>query len=217
MTTLIVIAKQPVPGRSKTRLNPPLSLEQAAQLAAACIDDTLAALSSAPASRRILFFEGALIPASAADLEVIAQPPGTLDERLAWLFDRCTEPTLLVGMDTPQLSATHLAPVLTAWSDEIDAWYGPATDGGFWALGMREPRGDLIRGVPMSQDNTGAMQLARLDSAGLRVGVLEQLTDVDTFADALAVAADAPHTRFARELGRIVASTTLPQAGAAED
>ena len=216
MTTLVVIAKEPIPGKSKTRLNPPLTFEQAADLAAACIDDTLAALAAAPASKRILFFEGARIPASAAGFEVIAQPPGTLDERLAWLFDNSTEPTVLVGMDTPQLVASHLAPALDGWADDIDVWYGPAEDGGFWALGMREPRGDLIRGVPMSQDDTGAIQLARLSAAGLRVGLLEHLTDVDTIADALAVAADAAHTRFARELRRIVASTTPPLAGAAE-
>ena len=66
-------------------------------------------------------------------------------------------------MDTPQLTAAHLAPVLpTGRRTTIDAWFGPATDGGFWALGMREPRGDLIRGVPMSRDDTGAQQLRRL-------------------------------------------------------
>lgn len=217
MTTLVLIAKEPLPGRAKTRLSPPLTLEQAARIAAACIDDTVAALATVPANRRILFFEGDCIPAAAADYEVIAQPPGALDERLAWIFDHCDEPTLLVGMDTPQLTATHLAPALHEWDNAVDAWYGPASDGGFWALGMREPRGDLVRGVPMSRDDTGAAQLIRLESAGLRVGHLELLTDVDTIADALAVAASAPHSRFASELRGALSSTTPPPARAGED
>lgn len=212
MTTLVIIAKEPVAGKAKTRLHPPLSLTQAAQVAAACIDDTIAAMALVPASRRILFFEGRRVPSSAADLEVVRQPEGALDERLAWIFDYCAGPVLLVGMDTPQLTAAHLAPVLSD-GGEVDAWYGPAADGGFWALGMREPRGDLIRGVPMSREDTGAIQLDRLVSAGMRVTRLAQLTDVDTIADAQVVAAEAPHTRFARELHAALSTLGGPASG----
>jgi glycosyltransferase A (GT-A) superfamily protein (DUF2064 family) len=202
MTTLIVIAKEPLPGRAKTRLHPPLSLEQAAQLAAAAIDDTLAAVADLPASRRILLFEGDRPPPSADGYEVMPQTSGDLDERLAAAFDAVGGPTVLIGMDTPQLCAADLAPAFEEWGD-VDAWFGPADDGGFWALGLREPpgglrRGQLIRGVPMSRADTGDRQLARLADAGLRVGMLRELTDVDTYDDALRVAADAPATAFAR-------------------
>jgi uncharacterized protein len=200
MTTLVVIAKEPLPGRAKTRLHPPLSLEQAAQLAAAAIDDTFAAVAGVAATRRIVLFDGAVVPSSAAGCEVVPQAAGDLDERLGAIFDYCDEPMLLIGMDTPQVTAADLSPVFAPWPDDVDAWFGPATDGGFWALGMREPRGDLIRGVPMSQNDTGAHQLARLRDAGLRVGMLATLTDVDTIASARAVAALAPTTRFARLL-----------------
>lgn len=196
MTTLIVIAKEPLPGRAKTRLHPPLSLEQAADLAAAAIDDTLAAVADLPASRRILLFEGANPPRAAAGYEIMPQAGGELDERLAAAFDAVDGPAVLIGMDTPQLRAADLA---AAFGEvDVDAWFGPADDGGFWALGMREPRGDLIRGVPMSRDDTGAIQLNRLEAAGLRVGMLRELTDVDTFDDARRVAAAAPATAFAR-------------------
>ncbi len=215
MTTLVLIAREPLPGRAKTRLHPPLTLEQAARVAAACIDDTIAAIESVAATRRILFFEGQDVPVSAAGFEVLAQPPGSLDERLGWLFDYCTEPTVLVGMDTPQLTAAHLAPVFTRWTNDVDAWIGPASDGGFWCLGMRDPRGDLVRGIAMSRDDTGDSQLARLESAGMRVGLLDQLMDVDVIADAITVAAGAPNTRFAREL-RSAMSTTPPPARALE-
>jgi glycosyltransferase A (GT-A) superfamily protein (DUF2064 family) len=207
VTTLVLVAKEPLPGKAKTRLNPPLTLEQAAELAAACIDDTLAAVASLPTGRRILFFEGARPPAAAADFELIEQPFGTLDVRLGALFDACSGPTVLIGMDTPQLSTQDLAPAFRSWPDDIDAWFGPAADGGFWALGMREPRGDLIRGVPMSQLETGRTQFDRLEAAGMKVGLLATLTDVDTIEDALTVAAEAPNSRFARALRR---SLTTP-------
>ena len=203
MTTLVVIAKEPLPGRAKTRLHPPLSLEQAALVAAAAIDDTLRAMAAVPAGRRVLLFDGMVPPPGSDDYEVVPQVDGGLDERLAAIFDASSGPTVLVGMDTPQLTAAHLAPAFADWSlgsRGADAWFGPASDGGFWALGMREPRGDLIRGVPMSADTTGAQQLQRLEDAGLTVGMLDTLDDVDTIDDARTVAALAPLTRFAAVL-----------------
>lgn len=205
MTTLIVIAKEPLPGKAKTRLHPPFTLEQAAALAAAAIDDTLAAVAGVNASRRILLFDGDRPPVSAGGYEIVPQSVGDLDERLAAAFDAVTGPTVLIGMDTPQLRAADLAPAFDGWPGDVDAWFGPADDGGFWALGMREPRGDLIRGVPMSRNDTGALQLARLHDAGLRVGMLRELTDVDTIDDARRVAAAAPATAFARRYAEFAA------------
>lgn len=206
MTAIAVICKEPLPGRAKTRLHPPLTLEQAAELAAAAIDDTLRVASAVDAGRRILLFEGNRLPPRSEHFDVITQTDGTLDLRLGALFDECDEPLLLIGMDTPQVTAEHLAPAFDGWPHDTgspDAWFGAASDGGFWALGMREPRGDLIRGVPMSQDDTGAIQLARLVDVGLTVGHLTTLTDVDTFDTAREVAAAAPTTRFAAALARI--------------
>ncbi|MEO6117074.1 MAG: DUF2064 domain-containing protein [Pseudolysinimonas sp.] len=199
MTTLVLIAKEPLAGRVKTRLHPPLTLEQAAQLAAAAIADTVAAVATLAVSRRVLLFDGQLIPDAAKHYELVRQVDGSLDARLAALFDASVGPTILIGMDTPQLQATDLAPAL-AWPKGIDAWLGPASDGGYWAIGMREPRGGLILGVPMSRDDTARHQLRRLADAGLQVGMLPTLTDVDTIADAREVARTAPDTAFARLL-----------------
>jgi glycosyltransferase A (GT-A) superfamily protein (DUF2064 family) len=200
MTTLIVIAKECLPGKVKTRLHPPLSLDQAAQLAAASLDDTLAAVATLPATRRVLAFDGRVAPAAAAGYEVVPQVDGTLDDRLGAIFDGCSEPTVLIGMDTPQVSAEVLAPIFAPWPDDVDAWFGPAADGGFWALALRLPDGDLIRGVPMSRSDTGERQLERLRAAGLRVQILPTLTDVDHIEDAYTVAAIAPTGRFAATL-----------------
>jgi glycosyltransferase A (GT-A) superfamily protein (DUF2064 family) len=199
VTTIILIAKETIPGKVKTRLHPPLSLEQAATLAAASISDTLDAIATLDAGRRILLFDGERVPAGAEDYEVMPQVSGDLDERLAAAFDACDGPVVLIGMDTPQLTAGDLSPVFD-WPEGVDAFFGPASDGGFWALGMAEPRGDLIRGVPMSRDDTGALQLQRLVDAGLEVAMLPELCDVDTIFDALAVAEIAPSGRFAATL-----------------
>jgi glycosyltransferase A (GT-A) superfamily protein (DUF2064 family) len=216
MTTLVVIAKECLPGKVKTRLHPPLSLEEAARVASAALADTLAVASALPATRRILLFDGVVPPQEARGYEILPQVSGGLDARLGAMFDVVTGPTVLVGMDTPQLTASDLAPVFTGWSGDVDAWFGPANDGGFWALALREPRGDLLRGIPMSHDDTGAHQLARLAGAGLRVGMLPALVDVDTIDDALDVAALAPRSRFARALASTEAlrgSRALQDAG----
>ncbi len=83
-------------------------------------------------------------------------------------------------MDTPQLTAAHLRAPLEQWPADVDAWFGPATDGGFWMLGLRDPDGDLVRGIRMSQSDTGARQRERLVEAGLMTADLDTLTDIDT-------------------------------------
>lgn len=173
-------------------------------LAAAALADTLFVAAQLSATRRLLFFEGAVIPRGAENFEVLAQGTGTLDERLGSLFDHETAPLALIGMDTPQLTAELLAPVFAPWPDDIDAWFGPATDGGFWCLALAEPDGALLRGVPMSRSDTGRIQLERLTARGLRVGILPSLTDVDTFETALEVATLSPYSRFASALADIV-------------
>lgn len=210
-TTLLVVAKEPVPGRVKTRLSPYYTPRQAAALAEAALADTLHAGLGLPARRRLLVLDGRPGPWLPAGYEVVAQAAGGLDVRLAAAFGQCDGPALLVGMDTPQLTPELLAPVFaaTAW-DACDAWFGPASDGGFWALGLADP-GDpaLLLGVPMSTSRTGAVQRLRLTAAGLRVRDLPVLRDVDTPSDAAQVAAEAPHTRF----GRLVAESSSSVAG----
>ncbi|GAB2724464.1 hypothetical protein GCM10010442_52210 [Kitasatospora kifunensis] len=205
--TLLVIAKAPVPGRVKTRLTPPWTPQQAAVLAQAALTDTLETLTTVPAGRRLLVLDGepgAWLPPG---WQVVPQACGGLDERLAAAFAQAarlapTAPALLVGMDTPQLTAPMLAePLAAVRRAGVDAWYGPATDGGFWALGLARPTAQLARrlllGVPMSSADTGATLLGRLAEAGLTVAHLPALTDVDTARDAREVASAVPHGRFA--------------------
>jgi glycosyltransferase A (GT-A) superfamily protein (DUF2064 family) len=203
VTTLLVLAKEPLPGRVKTRLQPPFSPAEAAALAEAALADTLAAVGRAPADRRVLVLAGRPGRWLPPGFEVWPQAGGGLDRRIAAALAGCTGPCLLVGMDTPQLTPALLE---VCWRG-VDAVFGPATDGGYWCLGLREPgpalAARLLHGVPMSTTRTGPAQLGRLRAAGLRVAMLPELRDVDTAADARAVAAAAPHGRFARTLAEL--------------
>ncbi|MEC4017904.1 TIGR04282 family arsenosugar biosynthesis glycosyltransferase [Streptomyces sp. H27-D2] len=201
---MLVIAKAPVPGRVKTRLTPVCTPEEAALLAEAALADTLAVVLAVPARRRILVLDGRPGRWLPDGIEVLPQCSGGLDERLAAAFGAVDGPALLIGMDTPQITPALLAPALAAdaWQ-RCDAWFGPATDGGFWALGLAEPAPRLLRGVPMSTAATGAAQRRRLTTAGLRVRDLPPLCDVDTADDAIQVAAAAPGGRFAAAVARM--------------
>ncbi|MFF1677651.1 DUF2064 domain-containing protein [Streptomyces sp. NPDC058256] len=199
MSTLLVIAKEPLPGRVKTRLTPPFTPQEAALLAEAALVDTLRTVAATPASRHVLVLEGAPGRWLPTGFDVVPQCAGGLDERLAAAFAGCEGPTLLIGMDTPQVTPE----LLTVDFADCDAYFGPAEDGGFWALGLATPDPELLRGVPMSTPTTGAVQRDRLTAAGLRVRELPALRDVDTAADAEAVAAAAPGGRFAAELARV--------------
>ncbi|MEU0969354.1 DUF2064 domain-containing protein, partial [Streptomyces sp. NPDC005917] len=165
MTTLLVIAKEPRPGRVKTRLTPPFSPKQAAALAEASLADTLRTVADTPATRRVLALDGSPGPWLPAGFDVVPQCAGGLDERLAHAFAGCAGPTLLIGMDTPQVTPA----LLTVDFADCDAYFGPAEDGGFWALALADPDPQLLRGVPMSTPETGAVQRRRLVAAGLRV------------------------------------------------
>ncbi|MFF2512865.1 DUF2064 domain-containing protein [Streptomyces sp. NPDC058086] len=204
MTTLLVIAKEPRPGRVKTRLTPPFTPREAALLAEASLVDTLRTVAATPARRRVLVLDGAAGDWLPGGFDVVPQCAGSLDERLAAAFAGCDGPALLIGMDTPQVTPE----LLTVDFAGCDAYFGPAEDGGFWALGLAAPDPALLRGVPMSTPTTGAVQRKRLVAAGLCVRDLPRLRDVDTAADAEAVAAVAPPgSRFAAELGRLRTAT----------
>jgi len=211
---LIVLAKAPVPGRVKTRLCPPATPEQAARLAAAALADTLGAALRVPAAQVVVALDGEPEPTLAVALAgttVIAQRGGPLGERIAAAHadvaglapGACT---VLIGMDTPQLDPAVLDRCLDAVADPDgpDAVLGPAADGGWWALALRNPRyAELVRSVSASRSDTGARTRAALETAGLRVAAMPELTDVDTMVDAHAVARACPGSRFAAQLAAV--------------
>lgn len=205
MTQLLLIAKAPVAGLVKTRLCPPCTAEQAAAVAAAALADTIDALSAVPATRRTVVLSGRWpLPAG---WSVTPQRGDGLGERLVNGFSDtalANTASLLVGMDTPQVTPHLLAAALDALAG-TDAVLGPAVDGGWWALGLRDPAAAaVLRTVPMSTSDTGARTEAALRGLGLRVRMLPTLRDVDTALDAHAVAAGCPRSRFARAVAELV-------------
>ena len=205
MTALLVIAKAPVAGRVKTRLTPPCSPADAAALAAAALADTLAAVArSRRAGRRVLVLDGEPGPWIPRGVDVLPQRGDGLAARLAAAFCEVGGPALLIGMDTPQVTTRQLDAGLRAL-DRADAVFGPALDGGYWAIGLRRADPAVFRDVPMSVPTTAAVQRARLAALDLATIELPPLVDVDTIADARRVAAAAPATHFARALERVAA------------
>lgn len=194
---LVVLAKEPLPGRAKTRLTPPLTPQQGAAVALGCLRDTLDAVRRTPCARRTLVLEGQPGPWLPAGFDLLPQRGLGLDERLAAAFDdvtaTCPLPALLVGMDTPQVTPELLGDALSALlSDGTDAVLGLAADGGWWALGLRTGRADALLGVPMSRADTGVRQRDRLDALGLATRDLPVLRDVDRTVDLALVAPALP-------------------------
>jgi len=234
MTAIAVIAKAPAAGRSKTRLTPPCTPEQAAVIAAASVGDTLDAVRAAPVADRVVALDG---HPGALDLDgftVVPQVDGDLGTRLAAAFaDAMTDgpvPTLLIGMDTPQVTPQLLADCLDRLvaGGPGTAVLGTAPDGGWWALGLHSALAALVLpAVPMSRDDTAqrtraaleeagltvldlpALTRAALEATGLTVLDLPELTDIDHFPDAVSVAALCPpDSRTRRVVDGIAAGRT---------
>jgi glycosyltransferase A (GT-A) superfamily protein (DUF2064 family)/SAM-dependent methyltransferase len=204
--TIVVLAKEPRPGRVKTRLQARFSPEQASALAAAALSDTLAAVLASRVQRRVLAWEGDPTGWNRG-FEVVAQPDGDLSVRLASAFSavqtaRPDEPTLLIGMDTPQVQPWLLE---HRWGG-ADAVLGLSDDGGFWAIGLRDADPYAVfDGIEMSTNRTGAIQFARLLDLKLSVQLLPPLRDIDDPADAELVADRHPGLRFSRRYQGVVA------------
>jgi uncharacterized protein len=191
--TVLVVAKAPVPGLAKTRLAIDVGAEVAADIAAAALLDTLDAVAAAQVAQRVVALTGDLGQACRAgeiadrltDFTVITQRGDGFAERLANAHRDAAAPglpVLQIGMDTPQVSPELIAGCGRALVD--DAVLGLAADGGWWVLGVRDAAmAECLRGVPMSQPDTGAQTLAALRNNGLRVRLVAELADVDTVAD----------------------------------
>ncbi len=214
---LLVLAKAPVAGLAKTRLCPPATPTDAARIAAAALLDTLDNAAAVADARVLVAWTGALADAENADelalalaaTELFAQCEGELGRRIAAAHAEAARrapgsAVLQIGMDTPQQDARVLAEALHQLhrtDGAPDAVLGPAVDGGWWALGLRDPRrAAVLADVPMSRPDTGELTRRALRAAGLTVAALPEARDVDTAVDAQVVAAVAPHSRFAAEV-----------------
>ncbi|MDQ3353024.1 MAG: DUF2064 domain-containing protein [Actinomycetota bacterium] len=206
---LLVVAKEPVPGRVKTRLCPPCTHEEAAALAEAALADTLEACCAVGVERVVVALDGRAGPWVPPGVDLVDQGSGAFDVRLARAWSQVRGPALQIGMDTPQVTPDLLRGALDRLGlHGTDAVLGPAEDGGWWGLGLSQPDPQVVLGIPTSRADTGRRQLERLVATGRRTGLLAVLRDVDRYRDALAVAVTIPGTRFGAmvaEMGRRVA------------
>lgn len=188
-----IIAKAPVAGLVKTRLCPPCSHEQAANVAAAALSDTFTAVdevATATGARRALLLDGEPQAWMHTGFEIVAQRGDGLGQRLCNGFADLG-PGVIIGMETPHVAGA-LVHALHALRSGVDA-IGLATDGGYWMIGLTaasvELRDLVFDGVPMSASHTGTAQLRRLHSLGRAVRMVSMARDLDTFDDLVAVAA----------------------------
>jgi rSAM/selenodomain-associated transferase 1 len=203
--TVVVMAKEPVPGRAKTRLCPPCSPEQAARIAEAALADTLVAVTECGARRRILVLDGNPGTWLPPGFAIVEQCDGRLDERLEAAWSGIDGPAIQIGMDTPQVTPRALDEALEALG-RCDAVLGPALDGGWWCVGFATTPTGAFRDVRMSRTDTGARQHARLTQLGLDVRLLDPQRDIDSWADAVAVASTRPSSRTAAAVAAVAAA-----------
>jgi len=197
MTALLIIfAKEPRPGQVKTRLSPPLSSEGVAQLYHSFLLDILEEMGRVPDVRITLAFS----PAEAQGFFRSLAPPGTdlfpqagidLGERMARAFAHGFKtgfgPILLRGSDTPDLPAALVSEAREVLaSGKAPVVLGPATDGGYYLIGLNDPQPALFQGPAWSSSTVLSSTLKTARQRGLRVHLLPSWSDIDTYDDLLA-------------------------------
>lgn len=188
---LIVVAKEPVPGRTKTRLSPPLTPELASDLYRCLLIDTLAlmkrlhsadlSVAYAPASA-----EGYFAHLAPNGFRRVAQQGANLGERLARALDHHFRlgyrRVAIMNSDGPTLPLAYLEEAFTSL-DDADVTLGPGHDGGYYLIGMKELYSGLFEDIPWSTGQVLARTLAAGRKLGLTVHQLPGWYDVDVGAD----------------------------------
>lgn len=203
--TVLVVAKAPVPGEVKTRLAATVGFEMAAVIASAALLDTLDAVLALPVGARVVALTGdvdqthhpEVLRDKLADFVVVDQRGDSFADRLANAYADTAaavgdRPIMQIGMDTPQVTADLLDRCGRTLLG-TDAVLGPATDGGWWLLGVRTAAmADCLRIVPMSRPDTGELTRIALQDRGINVVLVDELADVDVAADVEAVRRSCP-------------------------
>lgn len=195
---VVVMARTPRAGRTKTRLRPVLADHEAAALSEAMLADRCAQVAALSAVVPAIAFAREP-PGSAGDLDpfpppsgfrLVAQPEGDLGACLlaaAAAFLDEGLPVVLVDADSPTLPSVFLEQAVESLREDgeraIDLVLGPAEDGGYYLIGLRRPAPELFRDMPWSTAQVAAETLERARRIGLRVRVLPAWWDLDRPAD----------------------------------
>jgi uncharacterized protein len=189
---LIVLAKAPAAGVTKTRLCPHLTPEEAAQFAAASLIDTLAVARSVPGCLlRLAHPPGAEEPLAALLGDnlppAFAVPPGDVGTAMCYAIEcaldhRATQ-VALIGSDLPSLPPAHIAAAFARLDEGADIVLGPAEDGGYYLIAATAPHPDLFTGIPWSTNAVYAATVARVAAHTLMLATLPTWYDIDDMAD----------------------------------
>jgi len=187
---LLVVAKRPAPGHTKTRLTPPLSPEQAAALYECLLRDTLDLIRRVPDVQSAI----AYLPEEARDYFATLAPDfelfqqegadlgARLDNALSYYLSRGYERVAIMNSDGPTLPVASLTAAFEELGNGADVVLGPADDGGYYLIGLRRPMPRLLREVRMSTPTVLADTLALAAEEGLRVALLPMWYDIDDVA-----------------------------------
>lgn len=191
MQTFGMFVKHPQPGQVKTRLAAEIGADAAAGLYAAFVRD-LAARFETVAERCVLGYAPATGAAQqyfrqfAPAFDLWPQPDVDLGERMGRFFaDHLQSPTdraVLIGSDSPTLPRALVEQAFQAL-DTADCVLGPATDGGYYLVGLRGRAWPIFDDITWSAPTVLAQTIARVQSAGTRLALLAPWYDVDTAAD----------------------------------
>ena len=190
---LAVMAKAPIAGEVKTRLVPPFTQEQAADLYRALLLDQLEHLSRLTVADLYLVYA----PGSAAPLmkqlappnfRCLAQHGGDLGERMNAasidLWRRGHRNVVLVGSDLPALPLSYLETAfgLLATSTH-QVVLGPSRDGGYYLVGMNQPTPEIFQDMTWSHDQVLAQTTDKLGKLGIQPALLPEWFDIDSVED----------------------------------
>lgn len=190
---IIVMAKQPQVGQTKTRLYPALSWQEAAYLYQALLQDTielaanqpwadLAVAITPPESRR--YFES-ISPRGTLLLPVEGQDIGAcLAQILALSLRMGYSKALALNSDGPSLPPEYLGQAL-AYLEQSDVVFGPGEDGGYYLVGLRHAHPAIFRGITWSTERVLSQSLQRVEELGLCAALTPPWYDVDTPGDVL--------------------------------
>jgi len=185
---LIVVAKRPAPGKTKTRLSPPLTPQLASALYECFLFDTLDQMRQVIDAHHVIAYldEQDYFQRIAADFELIQQEGDDLgvrlDNALTSYLSRGYERAVIMDSDSPTLPAAYLSQAFQLLSDGADVVLGPCDDGGYYLIGIKKPRPRLLREVQMSTSTVTADTIALAEQEGLRVNLLPIWYDVDDAA-----------------------------------
>lgn len=196
---LILFSRYPQPGTTKTRLIPHLGETGAAQLQRQMTAQVLRQIrpllsptaenSTRPISAEIWFAGGELSQMAdwlGTSWALHPQPSGDLGDRLLSAVERAiaagAERVVVIGADCPSVDAAILQQAFTALQSH-DLVLGPATDGGYYLIGLRQPLADLFSGIDWGTERVFAQTRAIAQALHLSVATLDHLTDIDTAAD----------------------------------